>query len=42
MASDNSNLKAHAQTYDGFLGMLKWGTIVVVIATAFVVGLIAS
>lgn len=42
MASDNNNMKAHAQTYDGFLGMLKWGTIAAVIATAFVVGLIAS
>jgi len=41
MASDN-NLKAHAQTYDGFLAMLKWGTIVTVVAVAFVVGLIAS
>ena len=41
MASDN-NMKAHAQTYDGFLGMLKWGTIITVIVTAFVIGLIAS
>ncbi|HMO68820.1 MAG TPA: aa3-type cytochrome c oxidase subunit IV [Novosphingobium sp.] len=42
MASDNSNMKAHAETYDGFLGMLKWGTIATVIIVAFVIGLIAS
>jgi len=40
MASEN-NLSAHSRTYGGFLTFLKWGTVVVGIATVVVVALIA-
>ena len=41
MASGN-DMKAANETYTGFIGMVKWGSIVVAIVTACVVGLIAS
>ncbi len=40
MASGN-NLKAHQSTYEGFLGLAKWGTIAVVVVVALVIYLIA-
>lgn len=40
MASEN-NMKAANETYSGFLGMLKFGTIATVIVTILVVILIA-
>lgn len=40
MASGN-DMKAHNSTYTGFLGMLKWGTIITIAITALVVLLIA-
>lgn len=40
MASGN-NIKAHQATYDGFIGMAKWGTIALALVTALVVFLIA-
>lgn len=40
MAS-NSDYKAHQATYGGFLNLLKWGTVVVVLLTTLVVILIA-
>lgn len=40
MASGN-DMKAAESTYSGFLGMLKWGTIAVVLIAALVVVLIA-
>lgn len=40
MASGN-DMKAHQATYEGFIGMAKWGTVVCVLLTAFVVYLIA-
>jgi len=40
MASGN-DIKAAEETYAGFVGMVKWGTIVTLIATAIVVVLIA-
>lgn len=40
MASGN-DIKAAEETYAGFVGMVKWGTIVTFIATAIVVVLIA-
>ena len=36
------NFKAHEQTYTGFLGLLKWGTVASAIVAAFVVYLLAS
>lgn len=43
MASDNSgDFVQHRQTYDGFMVMVKWGTLAVVIVAAVVVALIAS
>lgn len=35
-------IKAHQQTYDGFLVLMKYGTIISAIAAAFVVYLIAN
>lgn len=40
MAGGN-NMKAHNATYEGFLGMLKWGTVATVLVTALVVYIIA-
>ena len=40
MASGN-DIKAHRATYEGFIGMTKWGTIVLALVTALVVFLIA-
>lgn len=44
MANDTSgnNIENAQQTYDGFMGLLKTGTIVAALVTAFVVVLIAS
>lgn len=43
MANDTSNNIDYAkQTYQGFMGLLKTGTIVAALVTAFVVVLIAS
>ena len=41
MASGN-DMKAHESTYSGFLGLAKWGSILTVLVTAFVVITIAS
>lgn len=41
MASGN-DIHAHESTYSGFLGLVKWGSIVTVLVTAFVVITIAS
>lgn len=40
MASGN-DMKAHNGTYEGFLGLVKWGIIVCTLVTALVVYLIA-
>lgn len=40
MAGGN-NMKAHNATYDGFIGMLKWGSVATALVTALVVYLIA-
>lgn len=43
MASDNSgDFGQHRQTYDGFMVMVKWGTVAVAIIAAAVVAIIAS
>ena len=41
MASGN-DMKAATETYAGFIGMVKWGSIAIAIVTMFVVGLISS
>jgi hypothetical protein len=38
----NGDLTAHEQTYSGFLWLVKWGTIVVLLIAALVVWLIAG
>ncbi|MFV0624853.1 aa3-type cytochrome c oxidase subunit IV [Sphingomonas sp. ac-8] len=38
----NGDLTAHTGTYHGFLAMVKWATIVVLLVAAFVVWLIAA
>jgi len=40
--AENGDMRAHAQTYEGFLGMLKFGTIATIVIVAAVVALIAS
>jgi hypothetical protein len=40
--SDHGDIKAHQQTFDGVMSMIKWGAIVTVIIVACVVMLIAS
>ena len=40
MASGN-DIKAAEQTYDGFIAMVKWGSVIVAIATVVVIALIA-
>lgn len=40
MASGN-DMKAAEQTYEGFIAMVKWGSVVVAIATIAVIALIA-
>jgi len=42
MAGNGMDMKAHAGTYDGFLAMMKWGTLAAVLVGAIVVVLIAS
>ena len=39
---ERGDIKAHAATYDGVIGMLKWGTLACVLIAAFVIWLIAS
>ena len=41
MAQSANDLKAHEQTYGGFISMLKWSLPVIVLITLFVVLLIA-
>lgn len=38
----NGDLKAHEQTYEGVMGMLKWGTVACFALAALVVLLIAT
>lgn len=40
--ADGHDMKSANSTYTGFLGLLKWGTILSIIAAAFVVFLIAN
>ena len=40
--AENGDIRAHENTYHGFLALLKWGTLGVAIITAFVVFLIAK
>jgi len=37
MASGNNNMKAHKATYEGFLGLLKYGTPAVALIVALVI-----
>lgn len=38
----NGDMKVHEQTYGGFLGLLKWGTIASILVVVLVVYLLAS
>ncbi|MFM5885126.1 MAG: aa3-type cytochrome c oxidase subunit IV [Novosphingobium sp.] len=40
MATGN-DMKAHASTYVGFIGMVKWGVVITALITALVVFLIS-
>ena len=41
MAQSANDLKAHEQTYGGFINLLKWSVPVIIVITLFVVLLIA-
>ena len=41
MAQSANDMKAHEQTYGGFISLLKWSLPVVIVITVFVVLLIA-
>ncbi len=41
MAQSANDMKAHEQTYGGFISMLKWTLPVIIVITVFVVLLIA-
>lgn len=41
MASGN-DMNAHESTYNGFLGLVKWGSVLTVLVVAFVIIQIAS
>lgn len=41
MAGGN-DMKAHESTYTGFIGLVKYGSILTVLVTAFVLYMIAS
>ncbi|QHL91122.1 aa3-type cytochrome c oxidase subunit IV [Sphingomonas changnyeongensis] len=38
----NGDIHAQQKTYSGFIGMVKWGSVLVAIVTAVVVGLVAG
>ena len=38
----DKNFPAHAKNYGGFVSLLKWSTVAVAIATAFVIYIIAN
>ncbi len=40
--AENGDIKAHSDTYQGFLTLLKWGTAATLIAAAIVVFVIAN
>ena len=40
MATGN-DMKAHNSTYTGFIGLVKWGTIITVLVTVLVIALIS-
>ncbi len=44
MASDNNgmDMKAAEKTFDSFMGLVKWGTIITIAVTALVVLIIAN
>ena len=41
MAQSGNDLKAHEQTYGGFISLLKWSVPLTIVITVFVVLLIA-
>jgi Bacterial aa3 type cytochrome c oxidase subunit IV len=41
MASGN-DMKSHDSTYSGFIGMVKWGSIVTALVTAFTIYMISN
>ncbi|MCC6924823.1 aa3-type cytochrome c oxidase subunit IV [Novosphingobium sp.] len=41
MASGN-DYKAHNATYEGFLGLVKWGIVATVLVTVFVIFMITN
>jgi len=42
MAAEHGDIKAHEQTYDGFVSLIKWGSIASFLVVALVVWLLAS
>jgi hypothetical protein len=42
MAASDNDMRAHRETYDGVMSLLKWGTVLSAIVTAIVVFILAS
>lgn len=40
--AESNDIREAKETYEGFLGLLKWGTIISIATTAFVLWLIAG
>ena len=40
--ADDADMKGHVATYDGLIGLLKWGAVGVAIIAALVIWLIAK
>ena len=40
--ADAGDMKAHRATYEGVMGMLKWGSVATAIVTAIVIALIVN
>ena len=40
--ADNGDMTAHSGTYEGFIGLMKWGSVATAVVVAIVIALIAS
>ena len=40
--ADGNDMKMHEGTYSGFIGLVKWGSIVTLLVTAFTIYMIVS
>lgn len=40
--ADDADIKGHVSTYDGLIGLMKWGAVAVAVIVATVIWLIAK